>query len=300
MTAFKHALNRPLHRRVAVVGAIAANALLLAACGDNSADSSAAAPETSPAAIRHVHGLGLDPADQQLYVAAHDGIFTTGKGGEAVRVGRSKDDFIGFTVVKAKTFLASGQPALGTGPSDRGLIESTDSGKTWKTRSLAGEADFHALSYVHNTIYGYDSTNALLRVSKDGAAWDDRAHLQALDIAVSPDGPDTMLATTADGIAKSTDGGRTFAAGQQPAMAFLSWPKPGTLYGIDDSGGLNRSTDGGATWQKAGTVPGGQAQALTAVDAEHILAATQNGVYESRNGGKTFTKRFTVAAGDSH
>jgi photosystem II stability/assembly factor-like uncharacterized protein len=47
-------------------------------------------------------------------------------------------------------------------------------------------------------------------------------------------------------------------------------------------------------------VPGGHAQALTAVDAQHILAATQNGVYESRDGGKTFTKRFTVDAGDGH
>ncbi|MGO4431031.1 WD40/YVTN/BNR-like repeat-containing protein, partial [Streptomyces sp. MCAF7] len=66
------------------------------------------------------------------------------------------------------------------------------------------------------------------------------------------------------------------------------------LYGIDTSGGLSRSTDGGATWKKLATVPGGQPQALTAVDAEHVLAATQNGVYESKDGGKTFTERLAI------
>ncbi|WP_328394043.1 hypothetical protein OHS70_04955 [Streptomyces sp. NBC_00390] len=167
------------------------------------------------------------------------------------------------------------------------MIESTDSGKTWRTRSFAGEADFHSLDYAHGTIYRYDSTNALLRVSKDGATWVARASLQALDIAVSPDDPDTGFATTADGVAKSTDGGRTFAPGKQPMMAFLSWVTPEALYGIDDSGTLSRCTDGGSTWAKAGSVPGGQAQALTAVDDQHILAATQSGVYESRDGGKT-------------
>ncbi|MGW0656682.1 hypothetical protein ACWD4T_49595 [Streptomyces umbrinus] len=37
-------------------------------------------------------------------------------------------------------------------------------------------------------------------------------------------------------------------------------------------------------------VPGGQPQALTTVDADQVLAATQTGVYESRDAGKTFTE----------
>lgn len=83
-------------------------------------------------------------------------------------------------------------------------------------------------------------------------------------------------------------------------IAFLSWATPAALYGIDDTGGLSRSTDGGSTWAKAGSVPGGQTQALTAVDDQHILAATQTGVYESRDSSRTFTKRFAVEAGDGH
>ncbi|MFE4414658.1 WD40/YVTN/BNR-like repeat-containing protein [Streptomyces sp. NPDC093064] len=112
--------------------------------------------------------------------------------------------------------------------------------------------------------------------------------------------PDLLLATTEAGVAKSTDGGQKFGDGSGQVLAFLSWPKEDALYGFDLAGGLHRSTDNGATWKKTGTVPGGQPQALTAVDANHILAATQNGVYESRDGGKTFTERLPISAGESH
>ncbi|MCH0540855.1 exo-alpha-sialidase [Streptomyces sp. MUM 203J] len=293
--------------RTRVALGTAALALALTACStaatapaaDRAGDTTAADPHTTP--IRHVHGLGLDPSDQRLYVASHDGIFTTGEDGAPERVGDSEDDFMGFAVTGPKTFLASGHSAPGSGgPGHHGLIESTDSGRTWKPRSLGGEADFHALEQARGILYGYDSTTGLLRVSEDGAAWDDRARLQALDIAVDPDSPGTVLATTPDGVAKSTDGGRTFGSGRQPAMAFLSWPAADALYGLDDFGGLHRSTDGGATWKKAGTVPGGQSQALTAVDAQHVLAATQDGVYESTDGGATFARRLPVHAGDGH
>ncbi|MEU9010725.1 F510_1955 family glycosylhydrolase [Streptomyces sp. NPDC048479] len=282
------------------IAATAVLALALAACSSNTdTHRGAGTSDASRPTISHIHGLGIDPADNRLYVATHEGIFTPGEGGAAQRVGDSRDDFMGLTVAKAKRFLASGHPAPGAdGPGNRGLIESNDSGKTWKTRSLAGEVDSHSLDYADGTIYGYDSANGLLRVSKDGTTWQDRARLRALDIAVSPNDPDTVLATTAEGVAKSIDGGKTFAAGKQPVMALVSWAKPDALYGIDTSGGLNRSTDAGMTWQKTATVPGGQPQALTAVDAQHVLAATQDGVYESRDGGKTFTKRLAGSNGD--
>ncbi|MFG3496970.1 F510_1955 family glycosylhydrolase [Streptomyces sp. NPDC047928] len=288
--------------RIRSIGLGAVLALGLTACSFGSGtDTGAAAPEPSLGTVSHVHGLGVDPSDRRLYVATHDGLFVVGQNGAAEPAGPSHHDFMGFTVAGPKRFLASGHPASGAeGPGDLGLIESTDGGKTWKPRSLAGEVDFHALDHAHGTVYGYDSTNALLRVSEDGVTWDDRARLQALDIAVDPENPDTVLATTADGIARSTDGGRTFAEGEPPAMAFLSWPGADALYGIGDSGELSRSADGGTTWQPAGTVPGGQVQALTAVDAQHVLAATESGVYESRDGGKSFTKRLVVHAGDGH
>ncbi|MEU0042745.1 F510_1955 family glycosylhydrolase [Streptomyces werraensis] len=284
-----------MNKRHATAAATAvALSITLAACSDSGGDADSSA---SGVTVSHIHGLGLDPSDQRLFVATHQGVYTPDAKGEPELVGENKDDFMGFTVAEAKTFYASGHPTTG---GNKGLIKSTDAGKTWKSLSLSGESDFHALEYAHGTLYGYDATNGLLRTSKDGTAWKDGAQLQALDIAVSPKDPGLVLATTAEGVARSSDGGKTFAAGKQPVMAFLSWQAQDGLYGIDTSGGLNRSKDGGATWTKVAPVPGGQPQALTAVGAEHVLAATQTGVYESKDGGKTFTKRLNVEASGGH
>ncbi|GAA4911851.1 F510_1955 family glycosylhydrolase [Streptomyces coeruleoprunus] len=263
-------------------------AAALTACGPNGTPHSA----PSPADLRHVHGLGVDPADGRVYVATHEGIVTPAGDGSARRVGDSDDDYMGFTAVGPHTFVASGHPGHGNEdePANRGLIESTDAGRTWKVRSLAGEADFHALDFAHGTLYGYDSTRGRLRVSKDRVHWEDRAELRALDIAVSPEDPDTILATTGQGVSRSTDGGRTFAPGTPPVMAFLSWAAPDALYGLDPSGTLHRSGDAGRTWQRTGTVHGGGPQALTAVSADRVLVATEDGVYESKDGGRTFTR----------
>ncbi|MDI3420885.1 F510_1955 family glycosylhydrolase [Streptomyces luteolus] len=291
------------HRAAAAAAALTLTTLLAACAGKDQSDSpgSSGGNQSSDLAISHIHGLGLDPSDQRLYVATHEGVYTPDADGKPKLVGDSKDDFMGFTVAQRNTFYASGHPAPGSaGPGNKGLIKSTDGGKTWKSLSLSGESDFHALEYAHNTVYGYDATNGLLRTSKDGAAWTDGAKLQALDIAVSPEDRDLVLATTADGVARSTDGGKTFAKGEQPTMAFVSWKTEDALFGIDPTGALYRSKDGGSTWKKAGTVPGGQPQALTAAGAERVLAATQNGVYESKDGGKSFTKRLAVESTGGH
>ncbi|MDK1344780.1 exo-alpha-sialidase [Streptomyces sp. 378] len=287
-----------MNKRCAAMAATAlALTLSLVACSARGDDTDSTGSTASGRTVSHIHGLGLDPADQRLYVATHEGVYTPDAEAEPELVGISEDDFMGFTVAGAKTFYASGHPTTG---GNKGLIKSTDAGKTWKSLSLSGESDFHALEFAHGTVYGYDSTNGLVRTTRDGVSWKDGARVEAVDIAVSPWEPDLVLATTADGVARSADGGSTFAKGEKPVMAFLSWAAKDALYGIDTSGAVHRSSDGGSTWKKAATVPGGRPQALTAVDAEHILAATQGGVYESKDGGKAFTKRLAVESSGAH
>ncbi|GLF95398.1 F510_1955 family glycosylhydrolase [Streptomyces yaizuensis] len=278
--------------------AAAALALTLTACSDDGGDGSASASGTT---ISHIHGVEIGPADGKLYVATHNGIYTPDGEGRPVLVGDRKDDFMGFTVAGKGRFLASGHPAPGRdAPSNLGLIESTDTGRTWKDRSLVGEVDFHSIAYAHDTIYGYDSTNGLLRVSEDGVDWDSRSKLQALDIAVSPDDPETVLATTESGVSRSGDGGRTFAEGTGPVMAFVSWVAKDALYGVDAEGKINLSADGGRSWEQTGTLPGGGPQALTAIDRKRLVAASQDGVYESTDGGRTFTRKLDVSSGGGH
>jgi len=142
-----------------------------------------------------VHGLGVDPADGRVYVATHDGLYTVAKSQKPTLVGDRKDDFMGFTVTGKSTFIASGHGAESSDrPGNLGLIETKNSGHAWTSQSLSGEADFHSLASARGTVYGYEGGR--IRVSTDLKNWDDRATLEALDLAVSPAG-DKLLATTA-------------------------------------------------------------------------------------------------------
>ncbi|MFI9585934.1 F510_1955 family glycosylhydrolase [Streptomyces sp. NPDC052236] len=285
---------RPLRRPLFAATSTAIAVLLLGACAGGSSDEPAASE-----ALTHVHGLGVGPADGRVYVATHDGLYTLGKDKQPQRVGDRKDDFMGFTVTDEGAFLASGHGAPGSDrPGNLGLIESKDAGGSWTSRSLSGQADFHSLESARGTVYGYEGGR--VRATRDLATWEDRAVLDALDLAADPAKDGRLLATTATGVVASADGGVTFGKATGPVQAYLSWPAQGALFGIDPSGKLRHSANGGTTWEDLSTVPG-TPRALTAVDAERILVATasgdgsESGVYESRDGGRTFTQ-LTAAA----
>ena len=190
--------------------------LVAVACsgaGPSNAPTSPDAQAGAPAVLAHVHGLGVDPADGTLYAASHFGVFKLPSGGPPERVGDRTQDTMGFAVVGPNHFLGSGHPDRhdAASPPHLGLIESTDAGRTWRTLSLEGTADFHALQMKHNRVYGYNSQNGRLMVSEDRQNWDSRGQVVLADFAVSPDDPDVLLATTEQGVARSADGGRTFA-----------------------------------------------------------------------------------------
>lgn len=248
--------------------------------------------------VVHVHGLGVDPADGVLYAATHSGLFRLPTGGPAVRVANRAQDTMGFSIVGPGTFIGSGHPDFredDVRPPLLGLIESTDAGQSWARLSLHGKADFHALHAAHGQVYGYDSTSQTLMVSKDRKAWDRRAQPPMRDFAVSPTEPDTVLATTERGLARSTDGGRTFQpVGGPPGLVVLAWTEQGSLYGAAFDGTL-RSADGGTTWSRRGTA-GGEPEAL-AVDARNgsetvYVAVAQRGILASTDGAQTFTTRY--------
>ncbi|MFJ3904928.1 F510_1955 family glycosylhydrolase [Streptomyces sp. NPDC090025] len=309
--------TRPLITRPRAATAALALALSLAvtltltACGSGSGRERSSADDGHGSPLAHIHGVG--ESGGKLYVATHDGLYTPDADGRPVRVGERRDDFMGFTVAPDGRFLASGHPAPGSGgPADLGLVESTDGGVSWTTRSLAGEVDFHALdTSADGTVLGYDATNAKLRVSRDGVRWEERATLKALDVAVaptpartgaragsrtdSPAGAATVLATTDRGVVRSTDGGRNFGRPLSPqVIAYVDWAAPDALFGVDPDGVLLRGADGGARWTRVGVLPGGAPQALTVLDGRRILAATRDGVYASADGGRTFTLRMAT------
>lgn len=243
-----------------------------------------ATPEPTGPVFAHVHGLGMDPADGTILIATHDGLFRSSPDG-LVPVGTDGRDLMGFTVTGPGAYLSSGHPGPGDDlPDPLGLVESRDAGATWAPLSLTGEVDFHALDVAQGTVFGYDATIGMVRASSDGGRlWSDRAALDALDIAVDPGDPVRVLATVEGGVAASTNGGRTFGTPSGPQLAYVSWAPDGAVYGLDLGSTLFASSDSGATWRQAGTVPGGRPQAITATDAE-VLVATAGGVFRTEDG----------------
>ena len=247
--------------------------------------------------VVHVHGLGVDPADGQLYAATHSGLFRLPEdGSEATRVANRYQDTMGFTVVGPNTFLASGHPDFREdNPPRLGLVESTDAGQSWQPLSLRGEADFHALHAAHGNVYGYEAGSGQFMVSPDRKTWESRSELPMRDFAVSPTDPDTVLATTQRGLVRSTDGGRTWTAIAAPPLAVLSWGAADSLHGIGPDGDVHHSADGGDSWTARGNA-GGPPEAVTVdtVGGDEVLyvAVSERGIVQSTDGGRTFTTRY--------
>jgi len=250
--------------------------------------------------VVHVHGLGVDPADGTLYAATHSGLFRLPASGEgAQRVANRYQDTMGFTVVGPRTFLGSGHPDAREDelrPPLLGLIESTDAGNRWESLSLRGKADFHALHAAHGQVYGYDATSGTFMVSADRMRWERRSRLPLRDFAVSPASADAVLATTEQGLARSGDGGRTWAAVQNaPALSVLAWATETTIFGAGPNGSVYRSQDGGTTWARRGST-GGDGEAIVVDSRADVptlyVAASGRGVLASTDGGTTFTTRY--------
>jgi hypothetical protein len=244
--------------------------------------------------MEHVHGVGVDPADGTLYAGSHHGLFRLPERGDGVRVADRVQDFMGFTVAGPDHFLASGHPGPGQdGPSSLGLIESTDGGQTWQSLSLAGRADFHALEARHGRVYGFNSLTGAFMVSEDKQTWQTRSRLPLADFAVSPDDPDVVVATTANGLARSDDGGRTFALVEQaPPLLLVTWTQDGSMVGVNPEGRVYVSADGVESWNSSGEL-GGSPEALTATSATDIYAAISGGaIVASTDGGRTFEPRY--------
>ncbi|MPY78464.1 MAG: exo-alpha-sialidase [Actinophytocola sp.] len=259
----------------------------LAACGDTEP---AGPAEHAHVGLAHIHGLAVNPADGELYAGSHNGVFVVTGKSEPEQVAGRTQDFMGFTIIGPDHFLGSGHPGPDASgqPPHLGLIESTDGGETWRSLSLSGEADFHAMEAKHDTVYGFDSQTGKLLVSKDMRSWDQRAALPMADFAVSPDDADELLATTQDGVVRSTDGGRSFATDDAgPVLLLLDWASTKQLVGITPDGQVRTSADGGESWREAGSVPGSP-QAITWHPDSGIYVATDQAIHRSTDDGATF------------
>ena len=253
----------------------------------------------------HVHGLGVNPADDALFIATHTGLYRVGEGErEAERVGGDRyQDTMGFSIVGSNRFLGSGHPDFKEAqerdlPSRLGLIESTDAGASWTPISLLGEADFHVLRSVEDRVYGYDASGDRLLVSANrGRSWDELPKPGPLvDLAVDPRNPTRIVASSVggldDGLFESRDGGQSWRLINR-AVGLLAWPATDRLYLVAGGGKVFRSPNGGRALQQRGGT-GGEGAALLAQGPDELYVALHDGtIKRSTDGGASWRVRST-------
>jgi photosystem II stability/assembly factor-like uncharacterized protein len=241
-----------------------------------------------------VHNLAFD--GPTLILGTHEGLWSQSPGQPPVQVSKSSFDVMGFTATEDR-WLASGHPGEGEdGPADLGLLQSADRGVSWEVVSLSGEADFHRLTASGDRIFGISSVDdALLRSDDAGVTWKNLGSPGLFDIAIDPADPDTLIATTADGLVRSTDAGVTFSPLATPSLiALLAWT-PNYIVGADIDGRILTSIDGGSAWEPLTTLP--EQPAALGADGSRIAVLAGATLFESVDGGKTFTERITGIAG---
>ena len=287
--------SRPRYRRV--LGVLATVALV--GCGGDDAQPAAPDPPGDPGAI-HVHGLGVDPADDSLFVATHTGLFRAGASDtHARRVGDRYQDTMGFTVVGPRHFLGSGHPdGRDDLPPFLGLIETRDAGLTWRSVSLLGEVDFHVLEASGSRIYGFGTDwetrqGRFLTSADRGRTW---RRLQAPEpltsLAISPTDPRALTISGEQGVYRSSNAGRSWASVAAPSAGFVAWMRDElVLIGLEGLVWRAAGDVGSGQWRPMGTVGGPPAAVDTTPDGGLLVAMHDGLIQQSSDTGRTWTVR---------
>jgi hypothetical protein len=295
-------------RRVAVA---ALAALALGGCGAQAGGERVAATQRSDRLVDfskkppYVNALDLDPADGSLLLTTNKGFWRIDPERDSVKAVRgvaragSKSapvgKFLEIKVAGPGRYVGSGHPDTKALPSFLGYMESDDAGRTWRIVSRLGTADLHKIVLLHDRMYAFDAVLGAMLISRDGGrTFEEQFTPRGLiiDFEVDPADPQRILASTEEELFRSTDGGKGWR-GVSPGQGIrLAWPAADALYRAEKDGTVQRSRDGGGSWEPAGKVPG-EPYKFKATGAEALLLALSDGtVMETDDGGRTWTEAF--------
>lgn len=290
----------PSGKRLRMTGLAAAVLFMATACGQQGAAQSDESPHSEGSSagenpFGHVHGLAFDENTEQLLLATHNGLFDVAAD-PIVKISPTID-LMGFAVAGEKQYYASGHPGPGSDlPNPVGLIESTDGGKTWQELSRQGQSDFHAMAVSDEGVIGFDGA---LRLTPDGEEWSEAdVQIQPANLAAFLGGS-IVLATTEEGIQRSTDGGLTWSLINNPPILLLTtFADAETVVGIAPDGTVHLSSDAGQSWKETGGSTNPPSAIAASMDDENglrIWVATEKGIEFSDDDGASFST--TVQAG---
>ncbi len=260
-------------------------------------------------AFSHVHSLAVDVKDKsKVYIATHQGLYRLDNDSELYRIGKTRNDLMGFSPhpQEDNVFFSSGHPPTG---GNLGIQKSTDSGMTWAKLSdgVDGPVDFHAMTIGTidpNTLYGWSGAS-LQKSNNSGMTWE-KVSAKDLSNVVSllthPRQVETVIATTTQGVMISKDGGWTWETLSEPLEgAFvltvaIDYQYANHWLSYSDKLGLASSKDSGKSWQKVDSDFGDEKLihiAFAPSDATIVYAVTdKHHIYKSSDGGNIWKKVF--------
>lgn len=261
---------------------------------------------TPASSFSHSHGIAVDANDpNKLYIATHEGLYLLEEDTDLYRIGRSRDDLMGFSShpTDSNTFFSSGHPVRG---GNIGFQKTTDGGVTWERVStgLGGPVDFHSMtvSAVNpNIIYGF--FNGKLQRSIDGGkSWEYASGvISPLSLSTDYAEENTVYAATRDGVQVSKNQGDDWSSlstelDGAAVSVFVKSPQDDgyALVFSERLSGLGKSSDDGISWTKVSEDFGGETifyLAFAKSDSNIVYALTdKNSVYKSDNKGETWNK----------
>ena len=204
----------------------------------------------------HIHGMAVDPRNgSRLYIATHHGFFVVSPDGQATRISRDTNDYMGFTPhpTDPSVLFASGHPA---GGGNLGFIVSNDGGQNWHQPSMGvrGPVDFHQMDVSKanaNVVYGAFGG---LQVSHDGGkSWKVTGPLPdgLIDLAASAVATDRLYAATKGGLLYSNDVGATWRPAhlRVSAATMVQTGHKGEVYAFIIGLGLLRTQEPELRWE---------------------------------------------------
>jgi photosystem II stability/assembly factor-like uncharacterized protein len=195
-------------------------------------------------------------------------------------------------------------PYIFVGAAD-GIARSADRGETWVSPNMPQRSHVSHLAVSpafpeDGAAFAATLEDGVLVTTDHGQNWHSwnfgLLDLEVLVLAVSPNfaTDETVLAATASGLFRSTNGGRAWRELAVPesamplsGLAFLQ----GVLVSASESDGLSYSNDAGDTWQKRSAFRSGQINALSAsADGSLLVVATPTVVAVSADAGATWQR----------